>query len=604
MARLDYILKLMASEDADAMKLTVGRPAELVFGRTSRPLDIPPFKEEQLVDFVREISTAADLEALRIDGIARIHYEFQGNFFACDIARKRGQLQATFKALGADEGTVPRESPAKEVVDTLPEVDDVLGAAGLSEFEFAPPPPRPTGREPLEVPLLGVDDHTDDLTRPSLVGETFDEAGAEVAPPRSRSTEQPISGPSMDMARVRQRRGPPGTGGLKPRAQIEYTRSEATTPPDYGRKLNREEFDRLLRWMVEQDATDLHITPKFPPTLRVDNLFQPSQGRIFEPGEIEKVIYSILGDKERRELEERSATDLSYEIEGVGRFRINVFKQLYGTSAAVRHVRSAIESLEALNLPPELSWLTGQETGLVLFTGPTGSGKSTTMAAIIEQMNLSRQLHILTLEAPIEFLFQNAKSLIQQREVGVHTPTFLDGLRDALRENPDVIMVGELRDLDTVSMAVSAGETGHLIMATMHANTTVNAVSRLIDVFPDTQKAGARAMISDVLKAVVNLRLLRHSSGRGLVPSVEFLKINNAVATLIRDNKLHQVRQVITTSSGEGMWPFERHLVELFKRGEVDYEVAYQAAPDKKIFEQYAATWQKEREASRKSRRR
>ncbi|MCP4871106.1 MAG: PilT/PilU family type 4a pilus ATPase [Proteobacteria bacterium] len=457
------------------------------------------------------------------------------------------------------------------------------------------------------MPLLEVNDNPDDLTQPSMSGlKPFADEDRSVAPPRKRRTERPTSGPAMDMARVRSRPGAPRSApgksaGLKPTAQIQYTRSEATTPPDYGRKLNRDEFDRLLRWMVEQDATDLHITPRFPPTLRVDNRFQPSQGRVFDPGEIEKVIYSILGDKERKEIEERQATDLSYEIDGVGRFRINVFRQLYGTSAAVRHVGSAIESLDALNLPSELSWLTGQEAGLVLFTGPTGSGKSTSMAAIIEQMNLTRQLHILTLEASIEFLFQNGKSLIQQREVGVHTPTFLDGLRDALRENPDVIMVGELRDLDTVSMAVSAGETGHLIMATMHANTTVNAVSRLIDVFPDTQKAGARAMISDVLKAVVNLRLLRHSSGRGLVPAVDFLKINNAVATLIRDNKLHQVRQVITTASGEGMWAFEKHLVELTKRNEVDYETAYQAAPDKRVFEQYAQSYQEERDAARKA---
>jgi twitching motility protein PilT len=427
----------------------------------------------------------------------------------------------------------------------------------------------------------------DDSTAPAV----FDEGPA------------PNRAPSMNMPRTNPRARRPGAG-LHPAASIQYTRAEATTPPDYGRRLNRDEFDKLLRWMVEQDATDLHITPRFPPTLRVDNLFQPSQGRGFSPEEIEKVIYSILGPREKGILEENMAVDLSYEVSGVGRFRINIFKQLYGTSAAVRHVRSAIESLDQLNLPNELAWISGQETGLVLFTGPTGSGKSTTMAALIEQMNMARQLHILTLEAPIEFLFQNAKCLIQQREVGVHTPSFLVGLRDALRENPDVIMVGELRDLETVAMAINAGETGHLILATMHANTTVNAVSRLIDVFPDNQKAGARAMIADVLKAVVNLRLLRHKSGRGLVPAVEFLKINAAVSTQIRENKLHQIRQVITTSGGEGMWSFERHLVELFKRGEVEYDAAYSAAPDKKVFDQYMQAMEKEKERERAAKKR
>ena len=560
MARLDYILQLMAKEEADGIRLKAGAPPELVVGRTAKHLPIPPFKEGQMRDFVREISTAEDLAQLHSGGGVQLHYEYQGRFFSCDIALKQGKLRAEFRTLGSEDGTEPPDSAI--MVDPAAETDD----SALSDFEFRPAPPD----APLEIKLLG----TDDETAPAA----FD-LGELPPPPRA---------PSMNMPATNPRGRAPG--GVRPRASIQYTRAEATTPPQYGGKLNRDEFDKLLRWMVEQDATDLHITPRFPPTLRVDNLFQPSEGRGFSPDEIEKVIHSILGDRERQILEEHMAVDLSYEVQGLGRFRINVFRQLYGTSAAVRHVRSAIESLDALNLPNELNWLSGQEAGLVLFTGPTGSGKSTTMAAIIEQMNLSRQLHILTLEAPIEFLFTNARCLIQQREVGVHTPTFPVGLRDALRENPDVIMVGELRDLETVAMAVNAGETGHLILATMHANTTVNAVSRLIDVFPDNQKAGARAMISDVLKAVVNLRLLRHKSGRGLVPAVEFLKVNNAVSTLIRENKLHQVRQVITTASAEGMWPFERHLVELHKRGEVEYDVAFSAAPDKKVFDQYFAT--------------
>ena len=600
MARLDYILRLMASEDADGMRLAVGAPPKLVFGRTARPLDIPPFKEEQLRDFVKEISTPEDLAVLSRDGATRIHYEFQGLFFACDITMRKGSLRAEFKALGSDERSMPPGSSALSIeTDDLPPTDDVVEAAALSDFEFSMQ--EAGGDGPLEVLLLSVD--ADDLTMPTSDLPT-DSPVADLRdlPPPHGQHERYVSAPTMDMGKVVESRSQASSpGGLRPQAHIKYTRAEATTPPDYGRKLNREEFDKLLAWMVEQDATDLHLTPRFPPTLRVDNLFQPSQGRVFDPGEIERVIFSILGERERKELEERMAVDLSYDVRGLGRFRINVFRQLYGTSAAIRHVRSAIESLEALNLPAELSWLTGQETGLVLFTGPTGSGKSTSMAAIIEQMNMQRQLHILTLEAPIEFLFENGRCLIQQREVGVHTPNFIQGLRDSLRENPDVIMVGELRDLETVAMAISAAETGHLILATMHANTTVNAISRLVDVFPDNQKAGARAMISDVLRAVVNLRLLRHASGRGLIPAVEFLKVNTAVSSLIRDNKLHQIRQVITTAGNEGMWPFERHLVELYKRGDIEYETAYSSAPDKRVFEQYAQS--KGKSSARKKRR-
>jgi twitching motility protein PilT len=368
-----------------------------------------------------------------------------------------------------------------------------------------------------------------------------------------------------------------------------------TTPPTYGDKLSRDALHKLLRWMIEQEATDLHITPKFPPTLRVDNLFQPSQGKKLSPKEIERVILSILTDVQQAEFRENNSVDLAYQVEGLGRFRINVFRQLYGVSAAIRHIPAVIDSLEALKLPAELQELGREREGLVLFTGPTGSGKSTAMAAIIEQMNMKRQLHILTLEAPIEYIFENRSSLIQQREVGSHTDSFSRGLRDALRENPDVIMVGELRDYETVQMAISASETGHLIIATMHANSTNNAMSRLIDVFPDNQKAGARAMIADVMRAVVNLRLLTHLSGRGLVPAIELLKCNHAVASMIREDKFHQIRQVLMTGTDQGMWPFERYLAELFRKKEISYDDAYQNSPDKKVFEQLIQSARKKR---------
>ena len=535
MARLDYILRLMASEEADGMELRVGQPPSLIYGRTSKELAIPPFTDRQLRAFVREIATPGDLAVLHTEGAAVLHYEFEAQFFSCALSQEDGSLVATFSAHGSDR----------------------------------------TNENPLPVAPSGGTE----LADLSLLEEDGTQlSAAEVGPTWSMGFEPQKASPS---------------GGLRPRAHITYTRSEATQPPVYGDRISRDEVNSLLRWMVEQDATDLHLTPRFPPTLRVDNLFQPSQGRELKPAELKKVIFSILSEDDKRTLEAEDSVDLSYQVEGLGRFRVNVFRQMYGISAAIRYIRSAIESLEELNLPAELTWLTGQENGLVLFTGPTGSGKSTTMAAIIEQMNKNRQLHILTLEAPIEFLFSNQRCLIQQREVGTHTKTFNRGLKDALRENPDVIMVGELRDLETVQMALSASETGHLILATLHANSSTNAISRLIDVFPDNQKAGARTMVADVLRAVVNLRLLRHKSGRGLVPTVEFLKNNAAVSTLIRDNKLHQVRQVITTAGGEGMWPFERHLVELFRRGQVEYETAYASAPDKKVFEQFANSTQR-----------
>ncbi len=535
-------------------------------------------------EFVRELTTQGDLAQLHRDGQIELHYEYGGEFYSCTIRAGGTGFQVEFRPQ-------PTESVSASMREAAASRGDTTGHYSLTEDGTAVPL--------VEVEVVGVDDISDTVSpefeplpaNDQLLEEVGSEPGFLEELIQREQEERRPPGPRMEMD-VEE---PPARPPLRPGISIHYTRDEATAPPRFGQKLSRQEFEKLLRWMVEQEATDLHITPCFPPTLRVDNLFQPSKARELGREEIEHVILSILGHNERSILKAEQAVDLSYEVEGLGRFRINVFRQLHGLSAAVRYVRSAIDSLEALKLPSELTWLTNQTTGLVLFTGPTGSGKSTTMAALIEQMNMSRQLHILTLEAPIEYLFENQRCLIQQREVGTHTDSFGRGLKDALRETPDVIMVGELRDFETVSMALAAAETGHLIMATLHANTTNNAVSRLIEVFPDNQKAGARAMIADTLCAVVNLRLLTHQSGRGLVPAVEFLKNNHAVSSTIRDNKLHQVRQVLATSIGDGMWPFERNLAGLVRRNEIDYETAYRAAPDKKVFEGILQTAKKRR---------
>ncbi len=589
MARLDYILRAVAAEDSDGLRLRPGFPPELIFGDTAGPMQLPAFSDRQMREFVRELTTQGDLAQLHRDGRIELHYEYGGQFYSCAIRAGGGGFQVEFR---------PRttESVSPSLREVAASRGDHTGQYAITEDGTAVP--IAAGEADVDADVEGLDDLSDTANpefeplpaNDRLLREVGNAPGFLEDLIEREDGERPFA-PRMEMSVDE----PAPRGEVRPGISIHYTRDEATAPPRFGQKLSRQEFEKLLRWMVEQEATDLHITPRFPPTLRVDNLFQPSKARTLGREEIEHVILSILGHSERAILKEENAIDLAYEVEGLGRFRINVFQQLHGLSAAVRHVRGAIDSLESLKLPAELNWLTNQQTGLILFTGPTGSGKSTTMAALIEQMNQSRQLHILTLEAPIEYLFENRRCLIQQREVGTHTDTFGRGLKDALRENPDVIMVGELRDYETVSMAISASETGHLIMATMHANTTNNAVSRLIDVFPDNQKAGARAMIADTLAAVVNLRLLTHASGRGLVPAVEFLKNNHAVSSTIRENKLHQLRQVLSTSMGEGMWPFERNLADLYRRNEVDYDTAYRAAPDKKVFEGILATAKKRR---------
>ncbi|MCO4769562.1 MAG: PilT/PilU family type 4a pilus ATPase [Deltaproteobacteria bacterium] len=560
MARLDTILRAVAAENADGLRLASGSPPVMIFGTSAGPMKLPPFTDRQMMEFVRELTTPADLAELHQDGSIELHYEYLDQLYSCTIeAGEGGGFRVDFEVRSPDDYTDSQYQ--QEVVQAdhfgdIAIVDPVdYGGAGARGPAMGPldgPAAKPPPFRPLDPQDGGLKD---------------------------------VGAPSMGST--------PTRGSTRPAVSIHYTREEATAPPTFGDQLSQEAFHTLLRWMVEQQATDMHITPRFPPTLRVDNVFQPSQARQLSPEEVERLLYSILSPRERAHFEEESSVDLSYQVENLGRFRINVFRQMYGMSAAIRLISGSIGSLDELHLPPELLWITSQDTGLVLFTGPTGSGKSTTMAALIEQMNRTRQLHVLTLEAPIEYLFSNQKCLIQQREVGTHTKSFEQGLKDALRENPDVIMVGELRDYETVQMAMSASETGHLILATMHAATTNNAISRLIDVFPDSLKDGARAMISDVLTGVVNMRLLTHSSGRGLVPVVEMLKNNHAVAATIREGKMHQLRQVLSTSSTEGMWMFERYLANLFLRHEVSYEDAFRVAPDKRLFDQMVDTAKK-----------
>ncbi len=357
----------------------------------------------------------------------------------------------------------------------------------------------------------------------------------------------------------------------------------------------RNAIDDYLEWMVRNQATDMHITPGWAPTLRIDNLFRRSNLEPVKPDQIRAMIYGILHTDDRKEFEHDRSVDLAYTLRGVGRFRMSCFHQLQGPAISIRHIPETVPSLEELNLPPYLAELANLRAGLVLFCGPTGSGKSTTQASLVQLMNTTQARHIITLEDPIEYIHPSANCLIQQREVGVHSPSFARGLRDALREDPDVIMVGELRDVETISLALSAAETGHLVFGTLHINTTINAITRIADAFAEHQQHGIRAQIADCLRGVVNQRLLTHARGIGLVPIVELMKVNHAVAALIREGKLYQIVQVLTTSLGEGMWNFERSAAEALLAGKITREDAERVSPDKAVFGQILGAMQLQR---------
>jgi twitching motility protein PilT len=352
-----------------------------------------------------------------------------------------------------------------------------------------------------------------------------------------------------------------------------------------------ETFNELLRGMVMVDASDMHVAPGNPPMARVYGSMRPMDGHGPVTADASRsYAMAIMTPQERKRLETNKAVDLAYSHPDIGRFRCNIFYQHRGVAIAARHIKETVGSFEQLGLPEAYSDIANLKMGLVLFTGPTGSGKSTSLAAIIEYINQNRTEHIITLEQPIEFVFENSQCLIQQREVGKHTPTFSRGFEDALREDPDIILCGELRDRDTAMMAIQGATSGHLVFGTLHTNTCASAVSRIIDMFAEDQKHSLRITLTEVLEAVVNQRLIPTADGGGRVLASEFMRVTPAVATQIRDNKVHQIATVLGTSRDEGMWSFERSLVNLYRQGKISKEQADAYAPDKRLFSQLLAS--------------
>ena len=326
-------------------------------------------------------------------------------------------------------------------------------------------------------------------------------------------------------------------------------------------------IDDLFRLMVEQKASDLHVTSGAPPYLRVHGMMSPLNYRSLTSQDVQRLIFEILNEKQKKTFVEKWELDFAYVLEGTGRFRCNVFMQRKGLGAVFRTIPEKIKTAQELNLPQSIVDLVDNDRGLVLVTGPTGSGKSTTLAAMIQHINATREAHILTVEDPIEFVHPNLKCLVNQREVGAHTKSFGNALKAALREDPDIILVGELRDLETISLALTAAETGHLVFGTLHTNSAVKTIDRIIDVFPSGQQPQIRAMLSESLKGVVAQTLFTKADKMGRVAAFEVMKGSKAIANLIREGKNHQIPSIMQTSGGQGMVLFEKYLDDLIKRG-------------------------------------
>ncbi len=336
------------------------------------------------------------------------------------------------------------------------------------------------------------------------------------------------------------------------------------------------DISELLIFMVENKGSDLHVSSGEPPVVRIHGDMVKIEVPALEKDEVHNMIYDILNDQQRKIFEENLELDFSFALGEIARFRVNVFKQQRGDSAVFRTIPTKIPTFEELSLPKVFMDICRLEKGLVLVTGPTGSGKSTTLAAMVDLINNEEKGHILTVEDPIEFVHQSKNCLINQRELGPHTKSFANALRSALREDPDVILVGEMRDLETISLALTAAETGHLVFGTLHTSGAPKTVDRVIDVFPAEQQAQVRSMFSESIQAVITQTLFKRKDGKGRVAGFEIMIGNPAVRNLIREGKIAQIPSVMQTSKGIGMQTMEAAVNELLAKNLVTRdEVAF-----------------------------
>lgn len=341
------------------------------------------------------------------------------------------------------------------------------------------------------------------------------------------------------------------------------------------------DITELLKFGVQSRASDLHLSAGLPPMMRVHGDVKQLNFPPLEHKDVHAMVYDIMNDHQRKFYESELECDFSYEIPNVSRFRVNAFNQSRGAAAVFRTIPTEILTLEQLQCPSIFSEIADKPRGIVLVTGPTGSGKSTTLAAMIDYINKSRQYHILTVEDPIEFVHKSNKSLINQREVGLQTKSFANALRSALREDPDVILVGEMRDLETIRLAMTAAETGHLVFGTLHTSSAAKTIDRIVDVFPAEEKDMVRAMLSESLQAVISQTLLKLKDGSGRIAAHEIMIGTPAIRNLIRENKVAQMYSAIQTGQQYGMQTLDQCLVGLMRKGLISKEAAMEKSVNK-----------------------
>ncbi|MFQ6605292.1 MAG: type IV pilus twitching motility protein PilT [Fidelibacterota bacterium] len=345
------------------------------------------------------------------------------------------------------------------------------------------------------------------------------------------------------------------------------------------------DLKQLLTYSLESGASDLHLSVGSTPMVRIHGEMKPLNLDKLTQEQMESILPQILNDDQLKIFRKRKEIDFSAKLEGKGRFRVNFFNQINGLAGVFRNIPEVISDFDQLGIPPILKNLAELDRGLVLLTGPTGSGKSTTLAAMIDHINQTMAKHIITIEDPVEYFHRSANCLINQRELGASTISFANALRSALREDPDVILVGEMRDLETIALALTAAETGHLVFSTLHTSSAVKAVDRIIDIFPPGQKSQIRSMLSESLEAVVAQKLLQNKEGTGRLPACEVMIATTAIRNLIREDRIYQIPSVMQSGGVEGMQTLDQDLQRLVSQGKIERSAAETIADNPKLFQ-------------------
>ena len=498
---------------------------------------------------------------------------------------ERGVIQAKqlerLLAIQKDMLIKHRASKAAEAVSPELEAEPVRVPSPKVE---RPPMPRPPTREQVSQPRPKAPPTTDALPG---ADDTFSPVTAK-APSAAKLRVQVTSVPASQATRAEApapaAKAAAAAGGRAPAGAEIASACVGVPPRPTGSQGRKEALHGLLRQAAEAKASDLHVHAGAPLLMRVSGELQSQGESPLERDACEAMLVDVLDDGQWLTLCRTGQVDFAYQVDGIGRFRANVYRQQRGLDGTFRLVPARPPALEELGLPATLARFTGFHQGMVLVTGPAGCGKSATMAALVDLVNGSREDHIITVEDPIEVLHPSKSCVVNQRQVGSHTETFARALRAALREDPDVIAIGELRDLETISLALTAAETGHFVLATLHTNSAMRTINRLIGVFPPNQQSQIRTMVSESLRAVVSQRLARRADGQGRVPALEIMMVNKAVGNLIRENKTVQIQSILQTGAAQGMCLLDESLGKLVADGTITKEEALRHCDDPRRF--------------------